>query len=129
MSQQIHNDVVLDKQEKLSFCCPDYHLVSEFAGLCLSVFVTSDQRMLWFTSFFCLLVLMIYVPVNNFGHVGKISCLLVLNHYQATDKVPCPRTQHCDSGESRPPDKSLYEKIIFLLISNVYCGYTKEPSQ
>ena len=57
---------------------------------------------------FCLLVLMIYVPINNLGHVGEISCLLVLNHCQATDKVPCPRTQHCDSGESRPPNKSLY---------------------
>ena len=43
--------------KKIKFFCPDYRLVSEISGLCLSVFVTSDQRMLWFTSrvsFVCL---------------------------------------------------------------------------
>ena len=34
----------------VSFCSIDYRLVSEVSGLCLSVFVTSDRRMLWFTS-------------------------------------------------------------------------------
>ena len=44
------------KQGKLSFCCLVCHLVSEISGICLSVFVTSDQRMLWFMSicFVCL---------------------------------------------------------------------------
>ena len=30
---------------------------------------------------FCLLVLILYVPINSFSTVGIISCLIVLNHY------------------------------------------------
>ena len=29
-----------------------------------------------------------------FSHVGTISCLPVLNHFQAADKVSCSRTKH-----------------------------------
>ena len=50
---------------------------------------------------------MIYVTIHNSKSLGSISCLLGLNYYIAADKMSCPRTQHCDSGESRPPDKSV----------------------
>ena len=56
----MQNDVVLfelvAKQRKSRLCCPDYHLMSEVSGLRLSVFVTSDQRMFWFT-FICFVCL------------------------------------------------------------------------
>ena len=76
--------------------------MSEVSGLCLSVFVTSDQWMLWFTAICCcfLLVLMVYALITNFSHVGKISCLLGLNHYQAADEQSCSSTQHCKSAKS-----------------------------
>ena len=46
--------VLVAKQRKLKFCCLVYHLVNGVSSLCLSVFVTSDQRMLWFTYTFVL---------------------------------------------------------------------------
>ena len=56
----MQNDVnlfeLVAKQRKSSLCCPDYHLASEVFVLCVSVFVTSDQQMLWFT-FICFVCL------------------------------------------------------------------------
>ena len=48
--------IIVTKPGKLTFCCLDYGCVSEVSGLCLSVFVTVGQRMLWFTHnhFVCL---------------------------------------------------------------------------
>ena len=96
----------------------------------IRIFDVCSANALVYVHLFCLLVLMIYVQINNLCHVAKISGLLRLNHYQATDKVSCPRTQYCDSGEGRPPDKSLYWKLFFLvLITKICCVYSKEPCQ
>ena len=86
----------------------------EVSGLCLSVFVTSDQRNADLHPFFMFACVHDLRPYKRFGHVGKISWLLGLNHYEATDKASCPRTQNCNSGESRPPDEKSYSKLIFL---------------
>ena len=37
---------------------------------------------------------------------------------------------HMTSSNTRPPDKSVYLKIIFLFLNqNICCGYSKEPSR
>ena len=60
LNKSVDQDAVLGiieiKPRKLSFCCLDYGFMSEVSNLCLPVFVTLDQRMLWFTynTFVCL---------------------------------------------------------------------------
>ena len=68
--------VLVAKQRKLSFCCPDYRLVSVVSGLCPSVFVTAlvDR---YFVLFACVNDLR---PNQNFSHVRTISCFLWVNH-------------------------------------------------
>ena len=61
----------------------------------------SDLILLDFSkALFCLFVLMLYIPVNNFQSLGMISSLPQLNSYfTAEDEVSCSRTQCNATGE------------------------------
>ena len=105
--------VLVDKQRTFSVYCMVGGLVSEVSRLCLSLFVTSYQWMLQFTSSsFCLIVLMLYVQINNFNHIGTISC--VPGWTITKQRITC-LAPFCNLDETQEPSNGYHENTDLML--------------
>ena len=132
--------------KKIHFCCPCLHSVgiggrgwrislwikhgmTKTMSLAVSLMFIPSWHLAWNSRFlcFCLFVLRLNVPVNNFSVMsGRSNRFLGNLPVLSGSKVSCSRTQQC-GGRSRTPDLSLRNPTLYHWATALPSGFFANP--